>query len=122
MAGVRNAPIPFFLKPIPRLVADKIQTSYLDKQFAVHFPFLESQLKSAPGTTEAHRGGLCGPKFNAADILMSFPMIAATGRGVITQETYPEIVAYAERLKKDDGYQRAVKKIEEMDGKFVASL
>ncbi|GAM35235.1 hypothetical protein TCE0_017f03410 [Talaromyces pinophilus] len=120
--SVRNAPIPFFLKPIPRLVADKIQTSYLDKQFAVHFPFLESQLKSAPGTTEAHRGGLCGPRFNAADILMSFPMIAATGRGVITQESYPEIVAYAERLKKDDGYQRAVKKIEEVDGKFVASL
>lgn len=120
--SVRNAPIPFFLKPIPRLVADKIQTSYLDKQFAVHFPFLESQLKSAPGTTEAQRGGLCGPKFNAADILMSFPMIAATGRGVITQESYPEIVAYAGRLKKDDGYQKAVKKIEEVDGKFVASL
>lgn len=121
-AGVRNAPIPFFLKPIPRLVADRIQTSWLDKQFAVHFPFLEGQLKSAPGTTEDQRGGLCGRSFTAADILMSFPVIAATGRGLITKETYPEIVAFGERLKKDDGYQRAVKKIEEVDGKFVASL
>lgn len=96
--------------------------NWLDKQFAVHFPFLEGQLKSAPGTSDGQRGGLCGAKFNAADILMSFPIIAATGRGLITKESYPEIVAFAERLKNDDGYQRAVKKIEEVDGKFVASL
>ncbi|KAE8555209.1 bifunctional glutathione transferase/peroxidase [Talaromyces marneffei ATCC 18224] len=120
--NIRNVPIPFFLKPIPRLVADNIQMNWLDKQFAVHFPFLEGQLKSAPGTSDGQRGGLCGAKFNAADILMSFPIIAATGRGLITKESYPEIVAFAERLKNDDGYQRAVKKIEEVDGKFVASL
>jgi glutathione S-transferase len=53
---------------------------------------------------------------------MSFPIIAATGRGVITQDKFPEIVAFGERLKNDAGYQRAVKKIEEIDGKFVASL
>lgn len=120
---MRNPPgVPFFLKPIPRFVADQVQSTWLNKQFAVHFPFLEGQLKSAPGTTETRRGGLCGAKFTAADMLMSFPVIAATGRGLITKETFPEIVAFAERLKIDDGYQRAVKKIEEVDGKFSASL
>ncbi|EED22380.1 glutathione S-transferase, putative [Talaromyces stipitatus ATCC 10500] len=119
---VRNAPVPFFIKPIPRMVADKIQTSYLDRQFEVHFPFLESQLKSAPGTSEGVRGGLCGAKFNAADMLMSFPVMAATKRGLITQDKFPEIVAFAERLMKDPVYLSAVKKIEEVDGNFVASL
>ncbi|KAH8699207.1 putative glutathione S-transferase [Talaromyces proteolyticus] len=120
--GVRNAPVPFFVKPITRIVASRIQSTWLDKQFAVHFPFLEQQLETVPGTTETQKGGICGPKFNAADMLMSFPIIAATGRGVFTKEEYPEIVAYAGRLQKDEGYQNAAKKIEEIEGRFVASL
>ncbi|OKL61339.1 hypothetical protein UA08_03231 [Talaromyces atroroseus] len=115
--GVRKAPVPFFIKPITRTVADKIQSSWLDKQFAVHFPFLESQLKTAPGTSETEKGGLCGPQFTAADILMSFPIMAATQKGVITKDKFPEIVAFAERIAKDPGYQNAVKKIEEIEGK-----
>lgn len=104
------------------MVANQIQSVWLDKQLALHFPFLEDQLKTAPGTTETARGGLCGSKFNVADMLISFPIIAATGRGVIGKDKYPELVAYAERLQKDPGYQSAVNKIVEMDGKFVASL
>lgn len=49
-------------------------------------------------------------------------MIAAVKRGVITKEKNPGIVAYSERLQEDPGYQSAAKKIEEVEGRFVASL
>jgi glutathione S-transferase len=114
--------VPFFVKPITSIVANKIQASWLDRQFAVHFPFLEGQLKTVPGTTETQKGGICGPKFNAADMLMSFPVIAATGREVYSKTDCPELVAYAGRLEKDPGYQKAVKKIEEVEGQFVSTL
>lgn len=120
--GVRNFPVPFFVKPITTIVANKIQANWLDKQFAVHFPFLESQLKTVPGTTATQKGGICGPKFNAADMLMSFPVIAATGREIYSHKDCPELVAYADRLGKDPGYQKALKKIEEVEGHFSASL
>ncbi|QKX61558.1 uncharacterized protein TRUGW13939_08710 [Talaromyces rugulosus] len=120
--GVRQFPVPFFVKPITGIVANRIQASWLDKQFAVHFPFLEGQLKTVPGTTETQKGGICGPTFNAADILMSFPVIAATNRGIYSKTDCPELVAYADRLEKDAGYQKAVKKIEEVEGQFVSTL
>lgn len=100
------------------MVANGIQSQWLDRQFAVHFPFLEGQLKTAPGTSEGQRGGVCGPQLTAADFLMSFPVIAAKQKGVITKEKFPEIVAYADRLASQPGYQNAVKKIEEVEGKF----
>jgi glutathione S-transferase len=98
-------------------VASKIQSTWLDKQFAVHFPFLEDQLKTAPRANEGQKGGFCGPQFTAADMLMSFPVMAVTTKGMITKDKFPEIVALSERYAKDPGYQAAVKKVEEIEGK-----
>lgn len=120
--GIRKFPVPFFVKPITSIVANRIQASWLDKQFAVHFPFLEGQLKTVPGTTETKKGGICGPTFNAADMLMSFPVIAATQREVYSKTDCPNLVSYADRLSKAEGYQKAVKKIEEVEGQFVSTL
>ena len=117
---MRNPPVPFFIKPIPRFVADKIQTSYLNKQFAVHFPFLEDQLKTSPEGPV--KGGLCGKNFTAADILMSFGLVAAKERGVIPKGKFPELAAYVERIKADDAYKRASAKVAEFEGKPSASL
>lgn len=99
------------------MIANQIQTSFLDKQFAVHFPFLENQLKTAPGvdnTDTIKRGGLCGKDFTAADMLMSFGLIAATEFGLITKDKFPEIVAYTERIKADEAYKKAAAKAAEI--------
>jgi glutathione S-transferase len=105
------------------MVADKVNASFLDQQFEVNFNFLEEQLKTAPGVDAgAAKGGLCGKDLTAADMMMSFPIIATTTRGVITKDKYPELVVYAERLQAAEGYKRAVAKVEETDGKFVATL
>lgn len=104
------------------MVADKIQSSFLDKQFAVHFPFLEDQVKTAPGVEGATKGGMCGKDFSAADILMSYGVVAATDGGVVTKDKYPELVAYVERIKANEAYKRAGAKTTEIEAKFSASL
>ncbi|KAL1860924.1 bifunctional glutathione transferase/peroxidase [Paecilomyces lecythidis] len=115
---IRNAPVPFFIKPIPWIVASQIESQFLTRNQEAHFSFLEDQLKTAPD------GGkfLCGKELTAADILMSFPLIAGADRGVFTKDKYPELTAYTNRLQETEGYKKAVAKIEQVEGSFQASL
>lgn len=83
--------------------------------------FLEEQLRTSPGGGEF----ICGKELTAADVLLSFPVIAVTIRVLKDEKNkdkYPLLVAYAKRLEGIEGYKRAVKKIEEIDGKFSASM
>lgn len=45
-------------------------------------------------------------------MLISFGVIAATEAGLITQDKYPEIVAYTLRIKEDEAYKTAIAKVE----------
>lgn len=61
---------------------------------------------------------LCGDKLTGADILLSFPLIAAKMRIGLTAEKYPLLAAYVDLLEQDPGYIKATEKIVEIDGKF----
>ncbi|KAI7219725.1 hypothetical protein KC317_g8729, partial [Hortaea werneckii] len=79
--------------------------------------FLDSEVASSPN------GGqyLCGTEITAADILMSFPLIA--GKGKIDRQEYPKLTAYMDRLEGHEGYKESIKKIEEISGEpFKAML
>lgn len=66
---------------------------------------------------------MCGPNLTAADILMSFPLIAAKGRGgLLPKEKYPLLRAYVDRLEEEEGYKKAVEKIVELEGNFSAMI
>ncbi|KAL3479727.1 glutathione S-transferase [Aspergillus californicus] len=115
---IKNPPgIPFFLKPIPRMVANQVEDQFVNPNLFSTFDFLEGQLKSAPS------GGpfFCGNRITAADIMMSFPLIAANTRLSLV-EKYPLLGKYVEALEKEEGYKRAIAKIQEVDGVFEASL
>ncbi|GLA25725.1 hypothetical protein AnigIFM63326_002493 [Aspergillus niger] len=119
MDTVKNPPgMPFFVKPLPRLVAGQVEKAFLARNIQLHLEFLEDQLRSSPN------GGayLCGTELTAADIMMSFPVIAMSGRLEEQLDKFPLLKGYADRLEKEEGYIRAVKKVEEVDGKFEASL
>jgi glutathione S-transferase len=53
---------------------------------------------------------------------MSFPLEAAKGRATLTEEKYPRICAYVDRLTEREGYKRAVQKIVEIEGSYDPSL
>lgn len=99
------------------MIASKISSSFLEPNFKTHFGFLEDQLKTSPG------GGkyLCGKTLTAADILMSFPLIAAKSRGgFLTEENYPLLAKYIDALEQEEGYKKAVDRIVELEGTFSA--
>lgn len=98
-------------------MASQVEQQFVDPNLERTFDFLEEQLKSAPG------GGpfFCGTKVTAADIMMSFPLIACNTRMPL-KDKYPHLANYVIELERQDGYKRAVEKIEKVDGKFEASL
>jgi glutathione S-transferase len=111
--------VPFFIKPITNRIAGSIYDSYLNPNFTTHFEFLEEQLKTAPGGG----GYLCGPTLTGADILLSFPLIAAKGRSpLLTGAKYPVLMKYINKLEQEPGYKKSVDKIIEMEGSFSATF
>ena len=120
LTAIRNAP-PFFVRPITGMVASQVENHFLNRNIDGNLAFLEEQLRTSPEGGEY----ICGKELTAADILLSFPVIAVTGRALKQEKNkdkYPLIIQYAKRLENNEGYQRAVKKIEKIEGKFSASM
>ncbi|ETI19790.1 hypothetical protein G647_08803 [Cladophialophora carrionii CBS 160.54] len=118
VGSIRNAAVPFFIKPITNSVAGKIESGYLQRNFKSHYDFLEGQLSTSPD------GGdyFCGKNLTAADIMLSFPLEAGQSRSGFTASQYPKVWAYIDRIHQRDAYKRAVAKIIEVEGDFKTTL
>lgn len=90
-----------------------------------HFAFLEERLASSTDMAkDIEKKYLCGENLTSADILMSFPLIAARGGRVegMTRAKFPLLMRYIERLEEESGYKKSVESIVKIEGKFSASL
>jgi len=115
---IRSPSVPFFIRPITNGVAGKIESMFLNPNFKTHLDFLEGQLASSPHGGEY----LCGREVTGADIMMSFPLEASKGRAGLTEEKYPRLWAYVEKLEAREAYKRAVQKIVDVEGSYKAVL
>lgn len=95
---IKTSPMPFFIKPVARGISNKVTNNFVGPQLALHFDYLESELKE--------HGWFCGKKFSAADIQMSFPIEAAGAR--LGFRTRPNLQRYLEAIQARPGYQRAL--------------
>lgn len=98
---IPKAPMPFFVRPIVRQIADKVKAQFVKPQLTLHFDYIESEL----GKTE----WFAGPEFTAADVQMSFPVEAAMSRGGI-QRTHPKMAAWLRKVQARPAYQQALAK------------
>jgi glutathione S-transferase len=76
---VREAPAPFFVRPIARGIADKVMTTFIGPQIKLHLDYMEGELGKSTW--------FAGNEFTAADIQMSFPLEAAASRGGLDAKT-----------------------------------
>lgn len=96
---VRTAPVPFFIKPVVKAIADKVTKSFIAPNLQRQFDFMEAEL--------AKRPWFAGAKFSAADIQMSFPIEAAAARAGL-EASRPRLMDWLERIHARPAYRRAL--------------
>jgi len=98
---MESAPVPFFAKPIARMLARGAQKAFVDPQLKLHLDFLENQIGES--------GWFAGDQLSGADIQMSFPLEAAASRGGL-DASRPRLMAFLKRIHARPAYRAALEK------------
>lgn len=98
---METAPVPFFAKPVARMLAKGAQKAFVDPQLKLHLDYLEGEI----GKSE----WFAGEAFTAADIQMSFPLEAAASRGGL-DASRPKLHDFLQRIHARPAYQAALAK------------
>lgn len=99
MDRLKDAPVPFFIRPLVRGIAKKVESSYSGPELTRHLGFIERSLGESPY--------FAGDSFSAADIQMIYPVLAGLRRG---SEPMPKAEAWVRRIESRDAYQRALER------------
>jgi len=100
-SGVRAARVPFFIKPIAKGIANKIDHTFTNGELQAHFGWIEKALEA--------KSYFAGDAFTAADIQMSYPVQASFARADMLPER-PNTKAWLERVQSRPAFQRALDK------------
>ncbi|MEO8718569.1 MAG: glutathione S-transferase [Burkholderiales bacterium] len=98
---VETGPMPFFVRPVARSIAQRVKGMYIQPNIDRILDFMETEL--------AQRDWFAGANFSAADVQMSFPLEAAVVRGGLDAKR-PRLMAFLERIHARPAYRRAIDK------------
>ncbi|MEG9860899.1 MAG: glutathione S-transferase family protein [Parvularculales bacterium] len=92
---------PFFIRPLSRMIARQVTSSYIGPCLAGILGFMEQTLARTPW--------FAGDEFTAADIQMGYPVEAGAMRGDLIAQ-YPHVKNFLSRTKEHPAYQATVGK------------
>ncbi len=98
---VETGPMPFFVRPVARGIAQRVKSTYVQPNIGRILDFMESEL--------AGRDWFAGAQFSAADVQMSFPLEAAVVRGGLDAKR-PRLMDFLARIHARPAYRRAIEK------------
>jgi glutathione S-transferase len=98
---VESSPMPFFIKPIARGIAQKVKSSFILPNITSQLAYMEAELDASTW--------FAGNEFTAADIQMSFPLEAAASRAGLDARL-PKLTAFLQRIHARPAYQRALER------------
>jgi glutathione S-transferase len=98
---VERAPMPFFVRPVARGIANGARRSFIEPQIRSQLDFMEGELARSPW--------FAGSEITAADVQMSFPLEAAAARGGL-DASRPHLMGFLERIHARPAYRRALQK------------
>ena len=98
---VRTSPAPFFVKPIARSIANKVDRTFTDPQLKLHRDYLEGEL--------GEHEWFVGDALSVADIQLSFPLEAFAARGGLGSG-YPHLGDFLKRIHARAAYRRALER------------
>lgn len=96
---LRKAPLPFFLKPIAKAIAGKVDAAYTLPEIANHLDFVEDHL--------SQHAYFAGDAFSGADIQMSFGVQAAVDS---KHPVGPSTREWLRQMQARPAWQRAIEK------------
>jgi glutathione S-transferase len=91
--------VPFFIRPVAKLISQGVAKKLLDPQLADHLELWISEVSKD--------GWFAGKDFSAADIAMSFPVEAGMTR-IAEGRDLTELRGWVERIRARPAYQRAL--------------
>jgi glutathione S-transferase len=97
---VETAPMPFFVRPIVKSISATVHKAFITPNIKSHFDFMEGELNKSTWFT--------GNEFSAADIQMSFPIEAASTRGLLLGR--PKLQAYLSAIQARPAYKQALER------------
>ena len=95
---VKTSPMPFFIKPIAKAIANKAINAYAGPNVIRNLSYIENHLQQ--------NEWFCGEKMTAADIQMSFPLEAAIARDGAGK--YLAISQFVSTCQSRPAYQKAL--------------
>lgn len=98
---IETSPMPFFVRPVARGIADAVKKSYIVPEIRRHLDFQEAELGKSTW--------FAGDHFSAADVQMSFPLEAAAWRGVL-DSSWPLLKDFLKRIHARPAYQCALER------------
>jgi glutathione S-transferase len=98
---IPRQPMPFFVRPIARGIADKVLGTFVEPQLKRHREYLEDELRQ--------HEWFAGSAFSAADIQMSFVIEAFAARGGLEPGS-GKLGAWLQRIRQRPAYRRALEK------------
>ena len=99
--GALPSRVPFFIRPVARLISDNVQKSFLRPNIEAQLALMESELG---------RGAfLAGADFTAADVMMSFPVEAGANRGEGLGD-HPKLKAWLATIHARPAYRTALER------------
>jgi glutathione S-transferase len=100
---IKRAPMPFFVKPIAKGIADKVLASFVQPNIDAQLKFVEGELNARPW--------FAGAEFTAADVQMSFAAEAWAARsGPDTMAAFPKLAAFLARIHARPAYKKALER------------
>jgi glutathione S-transferase len=99
---MKKAPMPFFVRPVARAIADKALNWIVEPNLARHLAYMEGEM--------AKGEWFAGDTFSAADIQMSFPLEASAARGGLDHASAPRLFDFLRRIHSRPAYQQALEK------------
>ena len=97
---VKQAPMPFFVRPLVGKIVAGVNQAFLNEQIQTHLNFVADHL--------ACHEWIIGDRFTAADIQMSFPLEAAMHSPELA-DSFPRLRAYVDALQARPAYRKALK-------------
>jgi glutathione S-transferase len=98
---IKEAPMPFFIKPIANMIANKTLESFVTPNVSNNLDYLEGLL--------THKEWFVGDSMSGADIMLSCPLEAAAVRSKL-RITHPNLKSFLDRIHDLPSYKKALDK------------